>query len=90
MEKAAMVSFPLVFFFLHHSQLFSPPHYKLYCNSADGTACPPSVDEGNWIPPPPSPARELCGEGNFPPRHSNYFLTATNCCQSAMPAALPR
>ena len=63
MEKAATMSFPLVFFFLYHSQLFSPPHFQLNCDSIHGAAHTPWVDKGNKSPPLPSPACKLCGEG---------------------------
>ena len=76
LEKAATVSFPLAFFFIHYSQLFSPPHYQLNCYSAL-----PQLTRGirsrrhhlllvswwrRWW-------RWVCLCFYFPPHHSKFF-----------------
>ena len=54
-EKAVMVSFPLVFIFPHHSNFFSPLIFQLNCYSVGRAGRPPSLIQGNNGSPPPSP-----------------------------------
>ena len=76
----------LFYFSPHHSDFFSQLLFFQNFSAVGRAGRPPSVSEGNKGPPPPSPARELCGECNevtvslplvsIPP-HSKFLLTAT-------------